>query len=522
MGKVASSGVRLPELLGTLSLAVDLGLGQPMGHVARSCVIARRLADRMGAPDRDREALYYVTLLGWLGCIADSHQSAAWFGNDIDYRAGVYDRDLAPLPFLGYLLSRAGAGASVPRRAGRVAALVATGARSAQETLHAHCQVTTAVAQRLGIDDEACRLLDQIFARWDGKGLPKGLAGEDIGLPVRLWHVADVAEVHHRRSGVATAVEVVRSRRGTQFDPAVVDDLCRDPTPLFDGLDTEGRWQDLTEVEPGLCLPLSEADLDAALDAVGDWVDLKSPVFGGHSRGVAELCAAAAERAGMPLDDIRLVRRAGLVHDLGRVGVPNSIWDKTTPLDESELERVRLHSYYTERMLSRPARLAQIGAVAALAHERLDGSGYHRGLRADAMPMTARILAVADTYHAKQEPRPHRPALSAAQAAAHVTRQARDGRLDPAAVDAVLAAAGQRQTLAAPRPAGLTPREVEVLALLANGLTNRQVARRLGITPKTVGNHVERIYTKAGVSTRAAATLFAIEHGLLPHRASHD
>jgi HD-GYP domain-containing protein (c-di-GMP phosphodiesterase class II) len=195
--------------------------------------------------------------------------------------------------------------------------------------------------------------------------------------------------------------------------------------------------------------------------------------------------------------------------------VSNAIWDKAGPLTATEAERLRMHSYYTERMLTRPEALASIGQLAAMAHERLDGSGYHRGLGAQGLPRAARVLAAAGAFRRKVEPRPHREALAPAQAVELLAGEAAAGRLDPQAVDAVLAAAQQprpeRQA-----PAGLTPRELEVLALLARGPTNRQIADRLHISPKTVSNHVERIYAKAGVSTRAAATLFAMEHGLVP------
>lgn len=510
-----SSGVRLAELVGTLSLAVDLGLGQPMGHVARACAIAGRLGERMGLDATERGTLFYVTLLGWVGCIADSYEAAAWFGDDIRYRSDVYDLDMKPLPFLGYLLRRAGAGEPVPQRMLKRGAILATGARGVQESLRAHCQVTTNVARRLGLGPDVCQPLQYVFARWDGKGLPKGVRGQEIALPVRLWHVADVTEVHYRRGGVAAALAVARARTGSEFDPDIVEVFCGHVEELFDGLAEDTSWDDMIATEPALRPPLSELQLDTALETIGDWVDIKSPQFGGHSRGVAGLADAAAQQAGLPDPERRQLRRAGLVHDLGRTGVPNTIWDKPGPLSAAETERVRLHSYYTERMLARPEALAQVGRIAALAHERLDGSGYHRGLAAASIPMAGRILAAADCYHTKLEPRPHRPALAAGQAAALLRQDAKAGRLDPAAVDAVLAAAGHQSRRRSAGPAGLTPRELEVLVLLARGASNRQIARKLGITPKTAGNHIERIYTKAGVSTRAAATLFAMEHGLL-------
>jgi DNA-binding CsgD family transcriptional regulator len=174
-----------------------------------------------------------------------------------------------------------------------------------------------------------------------------------------------------------------------------------------------------------------------------------------------------------------------------------------------------MHPYYAERMLARPPLLARLGAIASLAHERCDGSGYHRGLAGPAIPATGRVLAAACAYRAMTEPRSHRPAMSSKQAVAQLRAEVRAGRLDSAAVDAVLAAAGESDGKRRSGPAGLTPREVEVLTLISRGASNRQAARALGITPKTVGTYVERIYTKTGASTRSTATLFAMQHGLL-------
>lgn len=509
----SATQVRLPELLGALSLAVDLGLGQPEGHVTRSALVARRLAERIGMTAPDRTGLAHVALMGWVGCIADSREAAAWFGDDIRYRAGVYDVDMAPLPFLGYLVRRAGGEEPWPRRAARAAAVLADRGRRVQDSLRAHCQVTSGVARRLGLPEDVSRALDQIFCRWDGRGLPPDVRGGELDVRVRLWQLADVCEVHHRRGGVPAVAAVARARAGTQFDPTLVAALLADVEELFDALPAVPSWTLLFEDQ--VVAPMTGADLDRALAVVGDWIDLKSGWFTGHSAAVAELAAAAAAESGLPGADVALVRRAGFVHDVGRVGVPNTIWDKATPLTATERERVRLHSYYTERVLAQPPALAEVGAVAAAAHERLDGSGYHRGLTARDLPAPARVLAAADAYRTRLEPRPHRPAGTPAEAAAHVRAEVARGALDGDHVEAVLVAAGLpgRRTPAAPR--GLTPREVEVLRLIARGATNRQVAGTLGITPKTVGNHVERIYAKAGVGSRAAATLFAMEHDLL-------
>jgi HD-GYP domain-containing protein (c-di-GMP phosphodiesterase class II) len=202
------------------------------------------------------------------------------------------------------------------------------------------------------------------------------------------------------------------------------------------------------------------------------------------------------------------------VHDLGRVAVQPRIWLKQGPLTADEWEQVRLHPYHTERVLSRSPFLSALAPVAGAHHERLDGSGYHRGASAAELTLLARILAAADAYHAMTEPRPHRLAIPPEQAAEELAREAGAGRLDPDAVTAVVETAGQR----APRlerAAGLTEREAEVVGMLARGLQTKQVARALGISVKTADRHIQNAYRKIGVSTRAAATLFAMEHGLV-------
>lgn len=508
--------VRLTDLMTALSLAVDLGLGQPAGHVVRSAVVAARLDGRRASPSA-RQEVFDVAMLGWVGCIADSQEAARWFGDDIGYRAGVYDLDMAPLPFLGYLLGRAGSADPLPVRAVRKAGVLLDAGRSARRSLLAHCQVTARVAARLGMPEPVCSGLTQIFARWDGRGLPPGLSGREIEPAVLAWQLADLAEVHHRRGGEAAVVQVCQERRGGQLCPELMDLALADVDGLFDGLDDEDDWERLLARERGSGPPLPPSTVDAVLEALADWVDLKSRWFSGHSRAVADLAADAARTLGLAPEEVTLVRRAGLVSDLGRAGVSNAVWDKPGPLTPTEVERVRLHSYLTERVLGRVGALAEVGAVAATAHERLDGSGYHRGLTGAAVPVTGRVLAAAEAYRTSLEPRPHREALPREAAAARLQGEADAGRLDPRAVSAVLVAAGHRRDRAGTSwPCGLTDREVEVLGLLARGLTTRQVARRLGITPKTAGNHVEHVYAKTGVSTRAAATLFAMEHRLVP------
>ena len=319
----------------------------------------------------------------------------------------------------------------------------------------------------------------------------------------------------HRAAGTDGALDMVRARRGTHFDPEVVDAVQHDPGGLFEGIDTHPADAVLA-AEPVQRDPLSEDQLDAVLEAVGDFCDLRCPYFAGHARGTAALVGHAAELIGLAPSEARLVRRAALVHDVGRFGVPGTIWDKPGPLSSGEHERMRMHAYYVERIFSRPEPLRRVGLLAATHHERMDGSGYLRGTAGAMLSLPARLLAAADAYHAMIQPRPHRKALDPDDAARQLRREVTGGGIDPGAADAVLVAAGHTPSRArAGGPAGLTSRESEVLCLLAQGQPNKAIARHLGISPKTVGNHVEHIYTKLGVSNRAAAAMHAMRHGLL-------
>ena len=275
-------------------------------------------------------------------------------------------------------------------------------------------------------------------------------------------------------------------------------------------------WTAVIDSEPALTVRLDATQFETALTAIADFVDLKSPYTLGHARAVSELATAAGRQAWLTDDEVAMLRRAGLVAGLGRLGVSNAIWDKAGALTVGERERVRMHPYFTGRMLQQSEALAPLGRVAVAYRERLDGSGYPRGLPGNAIPFPARILGASDAYQAMREPRAYRKALDAEHAAAELRTDVRGGRLDRDAVDAVLAAAGHRAPRRREGPAGLTAREVEVLTLIAHGLSNKQIAARLVISPKTAGNHIEHIYTKIGAGNRASAGLFAMQHGLLP------
>jgi HD-GYP domain-containing protein (c-di-GMP phosphodiesterase class II) len=379
-----------------------------------------------------------------------------------------------------------------------------------------HARLARSLAEQLQLPAAVAAALAGSYERWDGKGWPGRLSGDDIPIAARIAQLSEFIEVAHRAGGASAAVALAEGRKATQFDPALVRCVRSDAAIIFDGLEAVGTWAMVIASEPALNVVLTEAEFDAALTAIADFVDLKSPYTLGHSRGVAELASAAGAIAGLPPDDIVTLRRSALVHHFGRLGVSNAIWDKPGPLGPGEWERVRMYPYLTERMLKQSTALGSLGRVAAQHRERMDGTGYPRGLAGHAISPLARLLGVADAYQAMREPRAYRPPRSSSDAASLLRTDIRNGHLDGDAVEAVVAAAGHRRPRRREGLAGLTGREIEVLTLLARGYSNKQIAARLVISPKTAGNHVEHIYTKIDASSRAAASLFAVQHGLLP------
>ena len=509
-----SSGVRLSDLQVSLSLATDLGLGQPPEHMLRSMRISLRLGQRLGLDSKQLATLHDVSVLTYVGCPVYGNEAALLFGDDIAFRAATYDVDLAGFPALMFMLRRAGAGTSPANRVRQAARIVAAGGQQMVEQMANHCSAAGLLAQRLGLGEDVRAGIEQSYARWDGRGVPADLAGEQLALAARVSQVADACEVIHRSAGVAEAVEVITGRSGTHFDPTIVAALRTDPAGLFADLD-EVSVDEFREEETGERPLLSDPELDEALEAIGDFCDLRCPTFAGHARGSAELAAGATALMHLPAAEATMTRRAALIHDVGRFGVPAALWAKAGRLSAHETERMRMHVYYVERIFSRPEPLRRIGVLAAAHHERMDGSGYHRGIGGALLSAPARVLAAVDAYQAMTEARPYREAMTGRAAAEQLRVEVRQGRLDPVATEAVLTAAGHR---AARRPAvttGLTARETEVLALLARGLPNKAIALRLRISPKTVGNHVEHIYAKLSVSNRAAAAMIAMQQGVV-------
>lgn len=511
--------VRLAEVLAAISLATDLGRGFPPEKALRTCLVAARLAEELGLDERARSDTFYAALIQPVGCTAFTYEGVLLVGtNELKGIPAYVRADTARLREGLRAMREEVRGEPLGRAARGVFKELTAGRRLFDYVVRADCEAGTRFTERIGLADSVARAVLQVHERWDGKGLPGGLGGEALEPAARVIPVADQVEIFHRLDGREATLEMLHRRVGSWFDPAVVEACERRSDEIFGELEAGSVWDAVLGAEPTPAVTLPDWRIDDLAHAVADVVDLKSPYFLGHSRGVAELAATAARGLGLGEDEAVAVRRAGLFHDLGRVGVSNLVWDKAGPLTAAEWEQVRLHAYHTERILARSPVLAPLAQLAGMHHERTDGSGYHRGVTAAAIPTGARVLAAADVLHALTEARPHRAARSPEQAAQEVESMAAAGALDPEAARAVCDAAGvslRRGRASAPWPAGLTDREVEVLRLLARGLTKKEIAKALVIAPGTVHTHTVHIYEKLGVSTRAGVALFALEHGLV-------
>ena len=507
--------VRRVEVVATLSLATDLATGVPLEHGLHSAVIARRLAGCLRTDDKTAAEAFYISLLFSIGCTGTALTAARVFGADnaLTTYAGPFRFDSPRRRAAGMARALAPPGEPALVRAARLARGVPRLVRAFPDVAATDCDVAKMLFGRLALPADLAPVFVHVDDRWDGKGLPRRPRGEAIPLSMRIAHVAWDTAFQYMLGGHDFAVRMVRSRAGGAFDPNVAESLSSRSQEIL-ARDPQGSaWPEILDVEPTPQRLLDDGAIENALSAMGDFADLASPFLLGHSAGVARLAGLAAKLAGLDESDARALRRAALVHDLGRVTVPARVWEVRGRLSPDDWERVRLHAYHTERILSRSAFLSSLAPTAALHHERLDGSGYHRGCHAPAISFQARVLAAADRYHTLTEPRAHRDACSPEQAAQRLVAQASNGRLDPDAVGAVLKAAGQ-PVPRIERPNGLTAREREVVTLLARGLQTKQIARALGVATKTADTHIQHAYRKIGVSTRAGAALFAVQHGL--------
>jgi HD-GYP domain-containing protein (c-di-GMP phosphodiesterase class II)/predicted DNA-binding protein (UPF0251 family) len=504
---------RMLELLGGLSLVTDIGTGSPLEESLRRCLVAGRLAKIIGCADDEVSDVLYTALLQHLGCTAYAHEVARVWGDDVITTRVNFLSSTGEIADMWRVWIPGMAQATGRSKARVLATTVVTAKRMDAEGTQATCEVARGASQGLGLPQPVQDGLSHMFAMWNGKGLPS-TAGEAIPMTARVMQVAFTAVMFALHANIDVAVAEVRRRAGMQLDPGLAELLIQRADELFGDLDHIDAYQAVLNAEPAPVRRVGQAELAGVARTFGNLVDLKSPWLRGHSAAVGDLAAAAAGTL-CRSDDLDTLRIAGYLHDLGRVGVSSAIWDKPGALSAAERDQARLHAYHSERILARIPRLMSLATLVGQHHERSDGSGYHRGLTAAQLSIPSRVLACADAYRTMIEDRAHRKGIAAARAADRLEAEAHAGRLDADAAGAVIDAAGLRRGVRRSRPADLTDRQVEVLRLVARGLSNAEIADRLVLSRRTVEHHVQDAYIKIGVATRAGAAMFAMQHGLL-------
>lgn len=516
---ISTASLRLGELVATLALGQDNAFGQPLESQLRSCLLAVWLGDAAGFDPGLCETTYWVALLRYIGCTGHAHEVATLFGDEIAIRAQTLVHDAGdPAEVMADVVAFATAGKS-PQESAEIIRMIEVGAHDwAVHNFASGCEVGDMLVEQLGFGPDVRESLRYTYERWNGKGFPTGADGEDIPPAMRAVHISQDMEAISRRFSPAKALDAVSHRRDRTYDPHLADVFAAHGAEWFEMLDKTDPWDAVLDLEAKPRRTLEGAELDDALTVVSDFIDLKSPNMGGHSRRCAALCCDAARLLGLESDAIDALRHAALVHELGTTAISNAILDKPGPLTRAERDRVEVHPLLTEQMLRRSPALSSIDPIASAHHERWNGSGYHKGLRGDAIDPAGLILVATDVYVGLTSDRADRRALSDEHAAAELRQMASNGLLDQPTVDAVLTAAGHgdaQRRGRQPQPGGLTRREVEVLRLAARGHTTQQIADQLFISPKTADHHIQHVYTKIQVSTRAAAALWAMRNGIV-------
>jgi len=513
--------MRRADFMMVLAYASDLATGHSRDFALRSCVLAMRIADLAGLSEKDRRNAYHQSMLRYVGCNADTDLLSNLFGDEIALRKDLVGLDMGNRAELGRVFVQAFKrlyyNLEPASQQQAIEAGLAQATSVVRPVLTAHCEVAQRIGERLGLSEEIRRNLGQIYERWDGKGLPRGTAGDDVLPAVRLITLAQDVIALSEAVGIEAMSEIVASRADGPYEADLARLVSANAATLMEGIGSTVDRETILALEPDPPVMLDEPACDESFLAIADMIDMRMPFTLGHSRAVAELAEGAGRQMGLPDADVIALRWSGCIHDIGELVVPVSTWMRNGPLSVRERDAAQLHAYYGERAL------ASFGldgeAMAALVlrhHERLDGSGYHRKVSGSDLSPAARILAAAEAFQTSREERPYRKALSSEAAAGQLRTAVRDGCICTDAAEAVLAIAGQPSRRATPRPlAGLTPREIEVLRLIASGLTAKETARKLDISPKTADHHIQGIYGKIGVTTRAAAALYAVEHGQL-------
>ncbi len=406
-----AEGFRFSEVLSALSIVLDLVEGQPEGHAVRSCLIGMRVADRLRLDADTRSALFYALLLKDAGCSSNASKMSALFeADDMEVKRKVKTVDWTSLPSAALYTARAASpDGSLLDKAGRMYEFAVRGRKASRELIQIRCERGAEITRLMGFPEETAQAIRSLDEHWDGKGHPDGLKGEEIPLLARICGLAQTVEVFFNAHGPAGAEEVARVRAGRWFDPALVEILLAEAREdgLWEDVSGDDAVREVARLEPAdRTLEATPERVNLAARAFGEIIDAKSPFTYHHSEGVARVSVAMAGRAGLGPEGTRDMMRAALLHDIGKLGVSNRILDKPGSLTDEEYAKIKQHPRLTYDILSRVGPFRPIAQTAANHHEKLDGSGYHRGIGAEDLDLPSRILAVADIYDAVSAERP--------------------------------------------------------------------------------------------------------------------
>lgn len=432
---------RLSEIISALSLALDLTEGQPMGHSINSCLIGMKIGAALRLSDRELYDLYFALLLKDTGCSSNAARMHEVFGSD-DLKAKrevkMQDWTRVSLDGLKYLGRNMKPDASAYQRAMAIGQMALQRERRAREFTAIRCERGAQIALRLGFSARTAQAIRNLDELWNGKGHPRGIRGAEIPMASRIMNIAQVIEVFASARGPAAAMKVIRERRGTWFDPDVVsaaESLEKD-APLWKHLQSGTAHAAILALEPGDRFPAASDAIDNICEAFAGVIDAKSTYNNQHSMRVTKTAVSIGRKLGFDEKRLTRLRRAALLHDLGKLSIPNSVVDRTGKLSASDREIVELHPHYTQVILEKIPGFAEIAAIAGQHHEKLDGSGYPRRLREKDLSLDARALVVADVYDALTSQRAHRPALSRAQALEMMSAES-PAKLDPYCLNAL-------------------------------------------------------------------------------------
>lgn len=470
--------VSLDTALTVISQVGDLSMGQPLGHSRRVARLARRIAKAAHGEGEHVRVAREVALLRWSGCTANAEGFADLLGDDVDGRRAMLDQTL---------------NANAMNAVLQAAPLAVV-----------HCEVSGQIAKTLELDDAVQSGLCRVFETYDGTGRPLGLTHEQIPEVAYQVVLAGDLDILSRTHGLDAALRWIGEQADRRYPASLATLLVQNARTWLAELGS-------SDDKPDDAAPQRQVSLTLAADVI----DLKLPWLAGFSRQVARLAMETARSWGLPDQTLAMIGKASLIHGLGRAAVSNQLWNTAGPLPYGATERIHLVPYWTQKASRQIEELAAPGEIAAHAYERLDGSGYFRGVSADAQPIECRLLAATVAWVALTNNRPWRPALSESEAARLLTRDAGRGLFDGAVCEAVIAASRGAPVRPQPKHPLLTPRECGILLEISRGASNKEVARRLEISPSTVRTHVESIFRKLDCATRAAATLKALTLGLI-------